>query len=139
MRRTDLRGAYLEFAHLDGANMGAARLEGAFLKGCQLQGAWLGGTHMDDADLEGTNLNGADLKGAQMQNALNLEIGQVLAARPTRDTTLPRKFSRDEKWSRVEEHMLLVEEGKLPPHPLRKWADERQMLQFNEKAFGARP
>jgi hypothetical protein len=119
--------------------MGAARLEGAFLKGCQLQGAWLGDTRMDDTDLEGTNLNGADLKGAQMQDARNLEIGQVLAARPTQDTGLPGIFRRDGKWSRMEELMRLVEEGGIPPHPLRKWADERQILQFDEKTFGARP
>ncbi|MEH0586835.1 pentapeptide repeat-containing protein [Streptomyces sp. B21-106] len=130
LRRTDLRGAYLEFAHLEGANLGAARLEGAFMKECQLQGSWLGDTRMDDADLEGTNLEGADLKGAQMQHARNLKIDQVLAARPTRTTALPRNFSRDKAWPNVKALMLRVDNGEAPVHPLRKCADSRQMLPF---------
>ncbi len=82
-RCTNLKGAVLDFAHLQaasfvgahlqGASMIRAELQGANLSRAQLQGAalhstLLAGAQLDLADLRGANLNTAQLQGASLLN-----------------------------------------------------------------------
>jgi uncharacterized protein YjbI with pentapeptide repeats len=74
LRNTDLRGAYLQMAHLEGAFLTGTHLQDAWLVGAHLQGAWLLGAHLQNADLmdaflEGANLQGAFLQGTDLQKA----------------------------------------------------------------------
>jgi len=70
----DLRGAFLDAAHLEkailtGAHLHDARLDGADLSGADLSGAHLEGAFLAGADLSGANLSGTHLRGAVLDNS----------------------------------------------------------------------
>ena len=75
----DLRGASLQFIHLEGASLMGVHLEdtflwgaylqGASLLGCHLEGALLGGAHLESALLWGAYLEGASLTDARLDHS----------------------------------------------------------------------
>ncbi|MFF7525123.1 pentapeptide repeat-containing protein [Streptomyces pseudovenezuelae] len=90
LRRTDLRGAYLEQAHLRRADLTEARLEGANLFEAQLGEAILSGANLREADLRKAELEkagmlksvlaGAQLKSANLRDA-TMEKAQMQGAK----------------------------------------------------------
>lgn len=101
----DLSGAmlasdYLELADLSDANLAHAHLQGARLFAAQLTNADLTGadleqTHLDSADLTGADLTDANLHLADLRTSRGLTVQQVLKAKLSTFTRLPRRFWDD--------------------------------------------
>jgi hypothetical protein len=94
LRRTDLRGAFLSWAHLEGARLSGAHLEGAWLSEAHLEGADLSearleGARLLEAHLEGAVLSDAHLEGAFLHGAIGLTREQIEQANGDRHTQLP--------------------------------------------------
>jgi hypothetical protein len=117
LHATDLRGAFLPWAHLErailvGAHLGGASLHGAHLEGAVIHGARLEytsliGAHLEGADLHGVLLDGANLRGAHLEgaNLLGAQLDdQTLNGRPHGDarTRLPDEVVRPPHWPAYE-------------------------------------
>ncbi|MFJ4537649.1 pentapeptide repeat-containing protein [Streptomyces tibetensis] len=104
----------LERASLRHAKLRGARLREANLSGADLERANLGHAHMRGADCAGarlhsTVLDSADLRGAKLEEALGLDVRQLLQARIDSGTTLPQALADDpavrkhlEEWEAME-------------------------------------
>jgi Pentapeptide repeats (8 copies) len=107
----DLRGAFLEGAHLEGASLVKARLEGARLVKARLEGAslWMAhlegasllDAHLDGAFLEEAQLEGANIVGADLAGAVGLTQARLETAFGNDRTRPPAGLTRPARWSAV--------------------------------------
>ncbi|MGW0844232.1 pentapeptide repeat-containing protein [Streptomyces sp. NPDC002787] len=105
LRRTDLRNAQLNGAHLERADLFEARMQGARLAGAHLEKANLCHVDLGIAVLEGAHLQGAllrysqlgltNLRGANLEGTWGLTVEQLVGAQLSEDTKLPASLAED--------------------------------------------